>query len=174
MMDPATLQLEPQLWFEHTSPPNNEQSDALNEQANPKTGSELEDTPKLPPILHPSKYKKQVSFDPDKPSQNLHLCTNISTEEKAQYNLMKYLQYGHMPFGILMQAAKACLLLSNIIAKEYPPCLSYLYGKSTGRSWHTKTLHGMIAPLATKPGGCISVDQMESSIPGFVAQNIAN
>ena len=77
-----------------------------------------------------------------------------------------------MPFGILIQAVKNGLLPSNIIAKEYPPCPSCLYGKSTCRSWCTKTPHGTIAPLATKPGNCISVDQMESSIPGFVAQNI--
>ena len=29
----------------------------------------------------------------------------------------------------------------------------------------------MIAPLATKPGDVVSVDQMESSIPGFLGQN---
>ena len=98
---------------------------------------------------------------------------NITPEDKAQQNLMKcHLQYGHMPFGILIQAAKNGLLPSNIIAKEYPPCPSCLYGKSTHRSWRTKTPHGTIAPLATKPGDCISVDQMESSIPGFVAQNV--
>ena len=32
-------------------------------QANPKTGSETKDTPTLPPILRPSKYKKKVSFN---------------------------------------------------------------------------------------------------------------
>ena len=29
----------------------------------------------------------------------------------------------------------------------------------------------MIAPLATKPGDVVSVDQMESSTPGFLGQN---
>ena len=29
----------------------------------------------------------------------------------------------------------------------------------------------MIAPLATKPGNVVSVNQMESSIPGFLGQN---
>ena len=58
-MDPATMQPEPQLRFEHTSPPNSEQSDALDKQANPKTGSETKDTLTLPPILRPSKYEKE-------------------------------------------------------------------------------------------------------------------
>ena len=37
------------------------------------------------------------------------------------------------------------------------------------------TPHGMIAPLATKPGNCISVNQMESSILGFeLPKTVAN
>ena len=45
------------------------------------------------------------------------------------------------------------------------------YGKSTRQAWRTKTPHGTIAPLATKPGDVVSVDQMESSTPGFLGQN---
>ena len=86
-MDPATLQPEPQLWFEHTRLPDNEQLDASNEQVSPKAGSKPKDPPNLPPILRPSKYKKKVSFDPDKQSQNLDLHINITTEERPKITL---------------------------------------------------------------------------------------
>ena len=76
-----------------------------------------------------------------------------------------------MPFSILVQAAQQGILPKNIITKDYPKCPSCLYGKSTRHAWRTKTPHRMIAPLVTKPGNVISVDQTESSTPGFLGQN---
>ena len=172
-MDPVTMQPEPQLWFEHTSPPNNEQSDMLDKQANPKTSSETKDTLTLPPILCPSKYEKKVSFDTDKPSQNLDLHTNITPEDKAQQKPYE------MSFKIWTYAFwhtySSCKDWPTTIqhnSQRIPPMSELPLWQINSSQLAHQDPHGTIAPLATKPGDCISVDQMESSIPGFVAQNV--
>ena len=161
----------PELQLQHrdTSPP---ASDEEQPQVQP-----------LQSILKEPKYSKSVSFD-ESPTESTQEQTKDDSSapnnkdtmktptDKAQQNLLKcHLQCGHMPVGILVQAAQQGILPKNIITKEYPKCPSCLYGKSTRRAWRTKTPHGTIAPLATKPGNVVSVDQMESSTPGFLGQN---
>jgi hypothetical protein len=51
-----------------------------------------------------------------------------------------------------------------------PQCQSCLYGRATKRPWRTKGQPSKIKPV-TKPGQCVSVDQLESPVPGFVGQN---
>lgn len=54
---------------------------------------------------------------------------------------------------------------------ESPICLACKYGKSTRRPWRTKAEpHRIQAQSVTTPGDCVSVDQLQSSTPGFVAQ----
>ena len=50
-----------------------------------------------------------------------------------------------------------------------PFCAACKYGKQTKRPWHTKGPQGHIR-TATLPGQVVSVDQLESTMPGFVAQ----
>jgi hypothetical protein len=53
-----------------------------------------------------------------------------------------------------------------------PKCQSCLYGRATKRPWRTKgrTNKHKIRTV-TRPGQCVSVDQLESPVPGFVGQN---
>jgi GAG-pre-integrase domain len=52
-----------------------------------------------------------------------------------------------------------------------PSCQSCLFGKQTRRPWRTKDLTNVIKGIeAEKPGDCVSVDQLESSVPGLVGQ----
>ena len=51
-----------------------------------------------------------------------------------------------------------------------PKCQSCLYGKATKRPWRTKGQSGKIKEVE-KPGQCVSVDQLESPVAGFVGQN---
>ena len=77
------------------------------------------------------KRSTQEQTEEDISTPNKQDTTKTPTE-KAQQNLLKcHLQYGHMPFGILVQAAQQGILPKNIITKEYPKCPSCLYGKST-------------------------------------------
>ena len=104
--------------------------------------------------------------------QNSAKPKNPNSKEQAQRRFMQlHLKYRHLPFGILIQAACQGTLPPNIICEEHLKCLSSLYSKSIRRPWQTKASHGTIAPIATKPGNCVSVDQMVSSIPVFLTQN---
>ena len=48
-------------------------------------------------------------------------------------------------------------------------CVACKYGKQTKRPWHTKGPQKHLH-TNTQPGQVVSVDQLESTTPGFVAQ----
>jgi hypothetical protein len=88
-------------------------------------------------------------------------------------NTQKLLQYhqrmAHMPFKYIRSAAKQGRLPSRLANCEIPICPSCLYGKMSRRPWRNKSSYHPISNT-TKPGTFFSVDQMESSIPGLIAQ----
>ena len=43
-----------------------------------------------------------------------------------------------------------------------------MFAKATKRPWRTKAHHKAKLQVATKPGQCVSVDQLESSVLGFI------
>ena len=60
--------------------------------------------------------------------------------------------------------------LPKRLATVIPPfCAACKYGKQTNHPWHTKGPQGHIC-TSTQPGQVVSVDQLESTMPGFVAQ----
>jgi hypothetical protein len=54
--------------------------------------------------------------------------------------------------------------------RRIPKCQSCLYGKATKRPWRTKGQSGTLKAV-TLPGQCVSVDQLESPVAGFIGQN---
>ena len=61
-------------------------------------------------------------------------------------------------------------IIPRRLGKVTPPkCAACMFGKLTKRPWRTKAPTKKIF-VGTKPGQCVSVDQMESTIPGFIAQ----
>eukprot|EP00957_Ditylum_brightwellii_P187210 14257883-Ditylum_brightwellii.AAC.1 len=78
---------------------------------------------------------------------------------------------GHMPFPKLKK-----LVLSNFIPKRLakvhnPKCARCKYGAMTKQLWRTKSkLNKGHLQAAKALGDCISVDQLQLSIPGFVTQ----
>jgi hypothetical protein len=52
-----------------------------------------------------------------------------------------------------------------------PMCTSCIYGRTTKRPWRTRAEPPSVGRQRTinKTGGCVSIDQMESPVPGFVA-----
>ena len=164
------MQPEPQLQFRHTSPP---ASDEEPTQVQP-----------LQSILKEPKYTKNITFGKSlskSPQDQTDENTSTPSQQdlpktptdKAQENLLKcHLQYGHMPFGILVQATQQGILPKNIITKEYPKCPSCLYGKSTWHAWRTQNPSRNDRTTGNQAMcNVVSVDQMESSIPGFLGQN---
>eukprot|EP00980_Cylindrotheca_fusiformis_P019195 scaffold6521_cov93-Cylindrotheca_fusiformis.AAC.3 len=54
---------------------------------------------------------------------------------------------------------------------QVPICAACTYGKMTKRPWRTKVAPNKIQPVVIRqPGDCVSVDQLESHSPGFIAQ----
>ena len=60
--------------------------------------------------------------------------------------------------------------LPKRLATVIPPfCAAGKYGKHTKRPWRTKGPQGHIR-TTTQPGQVVSVDQLKSTMPGFMAQ----
>ena len=76
---------------------------------------------------------------------------------------------GHMSFHKLKAMAKIGILPRRLANVNIPKCASCYFGKMTRKPWRTKMQPRRILPC-TRPGQCVSVDQMESSTTGFVAQ----
>jgi hypothetical protein len=93
--------------------------------------------------------------------------------EHKLHNTQELLQYhqrmAHMPFKYIRSAAKQGRLPARLAKCEIPICPSCLYGKMSRRPWRNKSSYHPISN-ATKPGTFVSVDQMDSSTPGLIAQ----
>ena len=76
----------------------------------------------------------------------------------------------HLSFKHLFQLAKQGLLPKNILKANIPICPACQYGKMHRRPWRTKGIQPKASRVVTKPGQIVSVDQLESPMPGFIAQ----
>ena len=79
---------------------------------------------------------------------------------------------GHIsPRKIRLLAHKG-ILPRQLARCKVPLCTSCLFGKATRRPWRSKSPHNQVgqARTITKPGECVSIDQLESSTPGLIAQ----
>jgi hypothetical protein len=86
--------------------------------------------------------------------------------------LLWHYRLGHTPFSVINQTAKDGDLPSRLATASDPICTSCIYGQSVRRPWRTKlptTPIGERRPIR-QPGDCVSIDQMESPVPGLIAQ----
>ena len=79
-------------------------------------------------------------------------------------------RFGHASMSKLRKMAKAGVMPRRLGKCSVPLCSSCLYGKATRRPWRTKGKRQHIARTVTRPGQCVSIDQMESPTPGLIAQ----
>ncbi len=78
---------------------------------------------------------------------------------------------GHLPFVKLKQLAHNGEIPKKLAKVKPPKCAGCLFGAMTKIPWRgkeTKASHEVF--IATKPGECISVNQMMSTEVGFYAQ----
>jgi GAG-pre-integrase domain len=79
----------------------------------------------------------------------------------------------HISMTRLQSMAKRGQLPTRLAKRPIPICQSCLFGKATRKPWRTqsgaKAAHSTTQAVS-KPGECVSVDQLESSTPGLVAQ----
>ena len=92
-------------------------------------------------------------------------------EDPMRELLLWHNRLGHLPFARLQAMARAGDLPRRLTTCRVPECAACRLGKATKVPWRTKGKNntGSIHPV-TAPGQCISVDQLESTTPGFIAQ----
>ena len=131
-----------------------------------------------PPITTPTQKEKpftpitQVDFAP---LQHIDPPNLIEQEEEptklnpSDELLRWHFKLGHAPFKLLQRMASQGDLPKRLATVIPPFCAACKYGKQTKRPWRTKGPQGHIR-TTTQPGQVVSVDQLESTTPGFVAQ----
>ena len=77
---------------------------------------------------------------------------------------------GHLPFSTCVEMAKVGDLPARLAKCRIPTCAACRFGKATRVPWRTRGQKDSRLRKATSPGECVSVDQMESTTPGLVAQ----
>jgi hypothetical protein len=97
-----------------------------------------------------------------------HQPTNLAAE------MLRYHQkFGHTPFKKLQEMAKLGIIPKKLANCPVPTCSSCLYAKATKRKWRSRSSDNKDeAAKPTKPGQCVSVDQLVSPTPGLIAQMI--
>ena len=76
-------------------------------------------------------------------------------------------QLGHCSFAQLKQMAEQGIIPRKFTKVPPPKCPSCLYGKAHRKPWQTHKIDPKIKP-STIPGAVVSIDQLESPVPGFV------
>ena len=99
-------------------------------------------------------------------------------EEKDVYSqtptnqlLIWHYWLNHLPFSRLQAMAKRGELPTSLKECTVPQCAACNYAKATRKPWRTKGRRfARELPTIRKAGDCVSVDQLESSTPGLIAQ----
>jgi hypothetical protein len=111
-----------------------------------------------------------LTFDPSPPTkegEDVHLAAADNQAELMRWHY----RLGHLTFAKLKQLALNGEIPKKLAKIKPPKCAGCLFGMMTKIPWRgkeTKASHEVF--IATKPGECISVDQMASTEVGFFAQ----
>jgi hypothetical protein len=147
-----------------------------NEVADFKTGA--------PSTLRPGPINTDFSLDGPEQSNKAdgtEATTSVIEDEgdlESQRNpsalfLRWHHRLGHASMTKIRMLAKVGLLPASLKECQIPLCTSCLYGKATRRPWRTKgssTASTRSIHKVNGPGQCISVDQLVSTTPGYIAQ----
>lgn len=109
-------------------------------------------------------YTKHVNVIED----DLHQTNGLKLDPTGELLLWHY-RLAHLPFTRLQNMAKSGELPSRLKECRVPKCSACLYGKMTRRPKRTKGGTRQIgSETVTRPGDCVSVDQLESSTLGLI------
>ena len=93
------------------------------------------------------------------------------TTISAQDELMRWHYHlNDLSFKCMFKMAKQGLLPKKILKANVHICPACQYGKMHRKPWRTKGKPSNPSRVATEPGQIMSVDQLESPTPGFIAQ----
>jgi hypothetical protein len=93
----------------------------------------------------------------------------IATDDQAEL-LRWHCRLGHLPFPSICKLAENGEIPKRLAKIKPPRCAGCLYGKMTKVPWRTKSKESSQVFKATHAGQCVSVDQLQSTQAGFIAQ----
>ena len=112
------------------------------------------------------------------PEPNQNDVPTIVDDEEEHFDNVKaeFLRWhhrlGHLSPVKIQSLARYGILPKRLAKCDVPLCTSCLYGKATRRQWRTKMPKQKDErfPAVRGPGDCVSIDQLESTTPGLIAQ----
>jgi hypothetical protein len=115
-------------------------------------------------------HRGPLTFNPHPREEEDEHTTLAASDEQAE--LMRWHHpLGHLPFSRLKQLAINGKIPKKLAKVAPPKCAGCLFGAMTKIPWcgkETKSSHEVF--VATKPGECVSVNQMTLTELGFVPQ----
>ena len=106
----------------------------------------------------------------DMPPPEMILDVNDHQPTTPTAELLQYhYRLNHCSFRKLKIMAKLRLIPHHLANVNPPICPACKFGKHTRKAWRTKAQPSTLR-RATVPGEIVSVDMMESRLPGFIAQ----
>jgi hypothetical protein len=121
---------------------------------------------------------KAIEFNINGPDLNNEQCQTVRVNGENEYapsNLAAELlrihhRMGHAPFRKLQEMARQGALPGRYRNCPIPIRAACLFGKAGRKPWRGKETTDRPPPRPKEPGDVTSVDQMETSTPGLVAQ----
>jgi hypothetical protein len=96
---------------------------------------------------------------------------DVQPTDLAAEMLLFHHKFGHVSFPKLQEMAKMGIIPKIMAKFLVPTCLACLYAKAIRRRWRGKTANNSDeATKPSKPGECVSVDQLKMPTPGLIAQ----
>ncbi len=153
-----------------------EYSDDEVEQEEPKKGITRQQSRSSSNENDASEWPNTVEFDLDGPTgKNRPIIVedeeDIQPTNLAAEMLRYHHKFGHVSFARLQEMAKLGIIPKRLAKCPVPTCSACLYAKAIRRKWRGKTANNSDeATKPSKPGECVSVDQLKSPTPGLIAQ----
>ena len=102
------------------------------------------------------------------PLHDIHVEDTSSSQSSF---LNWHYRLNHMPYSRMRLMIERGLLPKHLKDVRPPACSACMIGKATRRPWRTKGAYSpQRTPNVKAPGDCISVDQLQSTTPGLIAQ----
>ena len=173
--DQETLQ--PNIFTTHVIPDDDGESEA---NASFQPVDPIEPSDSVTGVMADASGKDDEIMTPGQPQTkmvDIGLITHVIPEDQEPTSLDPHDEFlcwhyhlGHLSFERIRQLACSGQLPKWLLTCKKPFCTACQYGKLTKRPWRVKGDDKKASKVATRPGQIVSVDQLESNTPGFIAQ----
>ena len=117
--------------------------------------------------------KEKITFDIDGETLG---CTVIPDEEDMEKEnttaelLRLHQKFSHISFKKLQAMGEQGIIPKKFAKCAIPACSACLYAKATRKQWRSKNTRNKVEKIPKEPGDLVSIDQLKSPTPGFIAQ----